>query len=80
MTTKPAARPAEKPRTPAKPKKERFTFIRGAIAELKKVTWLSRREVAYLTTIVLVAAIILGAVLGAIDYGFTALVDVLVGG
>ncbi len=55
----------------------RFSFISETIAELKKVVWLTRREAAYLTTLVLVVAITVGLVLGAIDYGFTNLVDKL---
>ncbi len=55
----------------------RFRFISETIAELKKVVWLTRREAAYLTTLVLVVAIAVGLVLGAIDYGFTNLVDKL---
>ena len=55
----------------------KFGFISDTIAELKKVVWLSRREVAYLTVLVLVVAIIVGLILGAIDYGFTTLVDKL---
>ena len=55
----------------------RFRFISETIAELKKVVWLTRREAAYLTALVLIVAITLGIVLGAIDYGFTNLVDKL---
>ena len=55
----------------------RFRFIGEIIAELKKVVWLSRREAAYLTTLVLIVAIIMGLFLGALDYGFTQLVDKL---
>jgi len=53
----------------------RFKFISEIIAELKKVVWLSKREAAYLTTLVLIVAIIMGLFLGALDYGFTQLVD-----
>ncbi len=53
----------------------RFRFFGGIIAELKKVVWLSRREAVYLTTLVLVVAIVAGLVLGAIDFGFSELVD-----
>ena len=55
----------------------RFRFISETIAELKKVVWLTRREAAYLTALVLVIAIAVGIVLGAIDYGFSNLVDKL---
>jgi len=55
----------------------RFRFIRETIAELKKVVWLSRREAAYLTGLVLLVTIIVGLVLGFIDYGFTELINKL---
>ena len=55
----------------------RFRFISETIGELKKVVWLTRREAAYLTVLVLIVAIVVGLVLGAIDYGFTNLVDKL---
>ena len=56
-------------------KRRRFRFIREIIAELKKVIWLSRREAAYLTFLVLVVTLAVGILLGAFDYGFTQLVD-----
>ncbi len=55
----------------------RFRFISDTIAELRKVVWLSRREVAYLTALVLVVVIIVGIFLGIIDFGFTKIVDSL---
>ena len=62
-------------------KRSRFSFISEIIAELKKVVWLTRREMAYLTFMVLIVAIIVGLILGAFDYGFTNLVDkVFLGG
>ena len=45
------------------------------IAELKKVVWLTRREILYLTTLVLIVAVTMGLILGVIDYGFTRLVN-----
>ena len=53
----------------------RFRFISETIAELKKVVWLTRREVAYLTALVLIVAATVGLVLGIIDYGFTRLIN-----
>lgn len=53
----------------------RFRRFGEVIAELKKVVWLSRREAAYLTGIVLVATLIAGALLGALDFGFAEAVD-----
>ena len=59
----------------------RFRFISETIAELKKVVWLSKREAAYLTGLVLIVTIIMGLILGVIDYGFTKLVnDIFLGG
>jgi len=59
----------------------RFRLIGETISELKKVTWLTRREAMYLTFLVLVVAIAAGIVLGALDYGFTNLIDkLLLGG
>jgi len=55
----------------------RFRFFSETIAELKKVVWLTRREATYLTVLVLIVAVTVGLVLGAIDYGFTNLVDKL---
>ncbi len=55
----------------------RFRFIGETIAELKKVVWLTRREAVYLTALVLIVAAIAGVFLGAIDFGFSRLVDTL---
>ncbi len=55
----------------------RFRFISEIIAELKKVVWLTRREAAYLTLLVLIISIAMGIFLGAIDFGFTNLVNKL---
>ncbi len=55
----------------------RFNFVAGIIAELKKVTWLSRREAIYLTTLVLIVTIAVGIVLGAIDFGFSFIIEKL---
>jgi preprotein translocase SecE subunit len=52
-----------------------FSYIGEIINELKKVVWLTRREAAYLTALVLIVTIAAGIVLGALDYGFTDLVD-----
>ena len=65
----------------AKRSRPSFRFISEIITELKKVVWLTRREIAYLTALVLLVSITVGLVLGIIDYGFTRLVnDVFIGG
>ena len=64
-----------------KGKTPRFRFVGKTISELKKVVWLTRRELIYLTTLVLGATIVAGLVLGVVDYGFTRLVsDLFLGG
>jgi len=50
-------------------------FFAGIGAELKKVVWLSRREVVYLTVVVIIVAGVAGLVLGGVDRGFGALVN-----
>jgi preprotein translocase subunit SecE len=52
-----------------KPAGNRFTrpFI-GLWAEMKKVVWLSRREIIYLTGLVLLVTIAAGIVLGLFDW------------
>ena len=65
----------------AKRKGPRFRFIGDIIAELKKVVWLTRQEVAYLTVLVLIVAATVGLILGIVDYGFTRLFnDLFLGG
>jgi len=56
-------------------KRSRFRFIGETIAELKKVVWLTRREAAYLTFLVLVVSIVVGIILGVTDLGFYNLVN-----
>jgi preprotein translocase SecE subunit len=60
------------------PKRRRFrlfNYFGEIINELKKVVWLTRREIAYLTGLVLIITIIAGIFLGALDFGFTELVN-----
>ena len=57
------------------PKRSRFKLVGDIIAELKKVTWLTRREAAYLTFLVLVVAVATGIILGAADLGFYEIVQ-----
>ena len=50
-------------------------YVSEIINELKKVVWLTRRETAYLTALVLIVAVSSGVLLGLLDYGFTNLVN-----
>jgi preprotein translocase subunit SecE len=52
-----------------------FSYVSEIITELKKVVWLSRSEVMYLTGLVMLVTIAAGIVLGLLDFGFSALVD-----
>jgi len=73
---------AKKSQAPAtQPKKRRFTFFSDIIGELRKVVWPTRQETIRLTLIVLGLCIVMGVILGAVDYGFSELVaKVLLGG
>lgn len=55
----------------------RFKFIGETIGELKKVTWPTRQEATYLTTIVIIATIIIALFLWAVDFGFAELMDAI---
>jgi preprotein translocase subunit SecE len=59
----------------AKSKPSRFRFISDIIAELKKVVWLTRREIVYLTFLVLAVTVVVALLMGAFDYGFSVLVE-----
>jgi preprotein translocase subunit SecE len=50
-------------------------FVMDIVNELRKVVWPTRDDVAYLTVVVVIIAILFGAALGAIDIGFGWLVD-----
>ena len=61
----------------ARQSRQRLKFFGDTIGELKKVVWLTRREAAYLTLLVLIVSTTVGLILGAIDYGFTTLINKL---
>ncbi|MBN2551860.1 MAG: preprotein translocase subunit SecE [Spirochaetales bacterium] len=48
--------------------KKIIRFFKESFAELKKVTWPSREEVASSTKVVLVSVILIAAVLGILDF------------
>ncbi len=52
-----------------------FSYFGEIFNELKKVVWLSKREVVYLTGLVLLVTVVAAAVLGALDFGFSELVS-----
>jgi preprotein translocase SecE subunit len=59
----------------AKTSGPRINFLTDTISELKKVSWLSRREVLYLSGLVLLVTVVVGIFLALIDFGFTRLVN-----
>ena len=61
--------------TAARPRNAIVSFVTDTYSEMKKVTWLSRREVVYLTALVLIISVAAGVVLGLIDIGFTELME-----
>ncbi|MDD2251482.1 MAG: preprotein translocase subunit SecE [Dehalococcoidales bacterium] len=62
---------------PVEKKPSRFRIFGDVIGELKKVTWLTRRETFYLTGLVLLVAVFMGVILGLMDWGFTTIIDKL---
>lgn len=62
-----------------KPRGQRFQrffgFFGDIFAELKKVSWPSRRVTINLTVIVIIVSVAVGLVLGLIDLGFYRLMD-----
>ena len=58
-----------------KAKKSRFAFVGDTISELRKVVWPTRQETTRLTVMVLIVCVIMGIVLGTIDYGFSELIS-----
>lgn len=52
---------------------------RETIGELRKVVWPTRKEALRLTWIVCLVIVIMGVVLGVLDFGFTRLIAVIVG-
>jgi preprotein translocase subunit SecE len=62
-------------------KKRRFAFFSDITNELRKVVWPTRQETIRLTLIVIGICLIMGLVLGVLDYGFSELVaKVFLGG
>ncbi len=55
----------------------RFKFVGETVAELKKVTWPTRQEATYLTTLVVVAATAIALMLWLFDLGFSELMGII---
>lgn len=48
----------------------KFKFFNDIISELRKVVWPTRKELTNLTLMVIIICVVVGAMLGALDYGF----------
>lgn len=53
-------------------------YFRGVLAETKKVTWPSRKQVINHTIIVVVAVVAAMAIFGIIDFGLSKLLEFLI--
>jgi len=65
-------------RAPVSAKKRRLrqpVWMEDITSELRKVSWPTRDETVYLTTVVIVVALVVGMLLGGIDLFFNWLID-----
>jgi len=58
----------------------RLGLMSEVVAEVKKVTWLSRHEIINLTVMVLIITVAVALIIGGIDYGFSYLVQFFING
>jgi len=80
LTPRPTGRDTRGAKPPAAPRRRRLKapgFLEEIVSELKKVTWPSREETAYLTSVVVIVAVAAGIVLGVVDIFFNWLIDSL---
>ena len=79
--SKKKATPRPNPKAAAMAQKKERTkprqFFKEVMAELRKVAWPSRQEVAAYSTVVLIATIVIAALIFAMDFVFTEAVLVL---
>ena len=77
------AAPRPTPRAAGTTQKKQRTkprqFVREVVAELQKVNWPTRQEVASYSLVVLVASIVIAAIIFALDFAFTKAVLALFG-
>lgn len=60
------------------PKIDMFTFLQEVRAELLKVSWPTRNEVTRLTFVVIGISVLVGIYLGAADFSFVKLLELIV--
>ena len=57
-----------------------ISFLKQSVAELKKSTWLTRKEVVQSTILVAIVVALVSAYVGVIDFGLTKVLGFVVGG
>lgn len=55
-----------------------ISFLKDVSVELKKVTWPSQSEVVRLTMVVIIISIAVGLFIGALDFIFTKVMEVVI--
>lgn len=60
---------------PARGAQGGLQFVRDTYAELKKVVWPTRQQTTNLSTVVVVASLAVGIILGLIDWVFTQVIQ-----
>jgi preprotein translocase subunit SecE len=69
---------------PAQPRRlsiARFrAYVADVIGELKKVVWPTRNDTKRLTILVVIVSGAIGIILGTADFGFTKLMEQIIGG
>ena len=77
------ASPRPQPKPTGAPQKRQRTkprqFVKEVVAELQKVNWPTRQEVASYSLVVLVASMVIAAIIFALDYVFTKAILALFG-
>ncbi len=80
MTSRAKKAKAARPVAIPSKKKSRLSFFPEAIGELRKARWPTRQEATRLSIMVFVVCTFVGAVLAAIDYGFSKVLYLVLGG
>ena len=57
-----------------------ISFLKQSVAELKKSTWLTRKEVVHSTILVAIVVALVAAYVSIIDFGLTKVLGLIVGG
>ena len=60
------------------PVKAAIKFLREVRLELSKVVWPKKQEVIKLTLTVIIISVIVGLYVGALDFGFTKLLEIII--